>query len=91
MKFKITRHSGFKVPDDALDQLFAVLGARRGDVSFAKVGPLLTARWNAEPSVGMERDAQVSIGRREVLNVVLDVCSRTPELESDWYAVSSSE
>jgi len=89
VKFKITRHSGFAAPADALDLLWQRLGASRDEVSFAKVGSHISATWREDAPVSMERDERVELGRSAVLDIVRDVCERAPELRFDWYAVSA--
>jgi hypothetical protein len=72
-----------------MDLLWQRLGASRDEVSFAKVGPEIRATWEEDAPVSMERDERVEIGRRAVLDIVIDVCERAPELNSDWFAVSA--
>ena len=36
----------------------------------------------------MTRDERIEIGRRAVLDVVRETCDGSPELKSDWFAVS---
>jgi hypothetical protein len=88
MRFKITRHSGHTLPEDALELLTQRLGARRDEVSFAKVGAQIWATWQADAPVSMTHDERADIGRRAVLEVVCDVCDGVPGLMSDWFAVS---
>ena len=88
MRFKITRHSGFSPPEDAIELLTQRLGARRDDVSFAKVGAQIWATWQADAPVSMTQDERADIGRRTVFQVVCDVCEGVPGLKSDWFAVS---
>ncbi len=89
MRFRITRHSGFSPPDDALDVLLQRLGANRDGASFAKVGAEIWATVEADAPVSMTHDERVDIGRRAVLKVVREVCEGAPGLNSDWFAVSS--
>jgi hypothetical protein len=89
VRFKITHHSGHKPPDGALDLLTQRLGARREDVSFLKVGGEIWATVEADAPVSMTQDERADIGRRAVLGVVREVCDGAPELDSDWFAVSS--
>jgi hypothetical protein len=70
-----------------VDLLWRRLGASHDEVSFAKVGPEISATWGEGVSLSMERDESAEIGRRAVLEIVRDVCERTPELEFDWFAV----
>jgi hypothetical protein len=88
MDFRITRHSGFASPDDALDLLWARLGARRPQATFAKGSRDIKARWTVDVSVAMERDEREELGRAAILDIVRTVCAQTPELTADWYAVS---
>lgn len=88
MTFRITLHSGFAAPADALDLLWPRLDASRTDTRFVRVGAEIRAVWDEDAPVSMERDEREEIGRRAVLDMVCDVCERAPELESDWFAVS---
>jgi hypothetical protein len=88
VKFRITRHSAFKVPDDALELLWQRLGSSHDGVSFAKVGAEIEASVGDEAPVSMTRDERVDIGRRAILAIVLDTCEPAAELRSDWFAVS---
>jgi hypothetical protein len=89
VQFRITLHSGFAPPADALDLLWRRLGGDRDEISFARVGPGITATTAEDAPVSMTRDERADIGRRAVLSVVREVCRQAPELESDWFAVSS--
>ena len=89
MRFKITRHSGFPAPEDALDQLVQRLGARRNGIAFAKVGAEIWATLEVDAPVSMTHDERADIGRHAVLDVVREICDGTAELQSDWFAVSS--
>lgn len=89
MQFRITPHSGYTPPADALETLWQRLGTRRDEVSFAKIGSEITARTGDEAPVSMTRDERVEIGRRAVLDAVRDVCEGAADLKSDWFAVSS--
>lgn len=72
-----------------MDLLWQRLDATGDETSFAKVGTEIVANWRKDASVSMERDERAELGRRAVLDVVIDVCERAPELDSDWYAVSA--
>jgi hypothetical protein len=93
MTFRITHHSGFVAPADALDLLWLRLACScddvrdRDDVQFAKVGAELRATWSKDASLSMERPEREEFGRRAVLSILCEVCEHAPELESDWYAV----
>jgi len=87
--FRITHHSGFAAPADALELLWQRLEEYHGDVRFAKVDPEIRATWSEDAPISLERDEREEIGRRTVLDIVFDVCARTPELKSDWFAVSA--
>jgi hypothetical protein len=88
VKFKITRHSGFAPPEDALDLLWQRLGANHEGIRFTRVGSALIATVGEDAPVSMTRDERADIGRRAILEVVLDTCERAPDLKSDWFAVS---
>jgi hypothetical protein len=88
VKFRITRHTAFKPPDDAIELLWQRLGASRDEVSFAMVGDEIRASVGEDAPVAMTRDERVEIGRGAILAILLDVCETAPELKSDWFAVS---
>lgn len=89
MQFRITPHSAFAPPADALDLLWQRLGAEREEVSFERAGTQITATTGEDAPVSMTRDERIHVGRRAVLDVLREVCEEAPELRSDWYAVSS--
>jgi hypothetical protein len=89
VQFRITPHSAFDPPAGALELLFERLGARREEVSFAKIGSDISARTGEDAPVSMTRDERVEVGRRAVLDIVREVCEGAPDLKSDWFAVSS--
>ena len=88
MRFRITHHSGFAAPADALDLLCARVGTSRDGISFAKVGQYVRAMTPEDAPVSMTRDERIEIGRRTVLDLVREVCESSTELKSDWFAVS---
>jgi len=90
VQFRITPHSGYAPPADALDLLWERLGARRDGVSFTKVGVEIRATTGEDAPVSMTSDERAEIGRRAVLDVVRDICDGVPELRSDWFAVSAA-
>jgi len=87
VKFRITVHSGFDAPADALELLWQRLGPRREETRFAKGGAEITATWGEDAPVSMERAERAVIGRRAVLDIVREICERSPELQSDWFAI----
>jgi hypothetical protein len=88
VRFRITHHSGFAAPADALDLLWQRLGASQDGMSFAKVGPEIRVTIKGDAPVSVTRDERLEIGRRAVLDVVRDMCDGPPGLKSDWFAVS---
>jgi hypothetical protein len=89
VQFRITPHSAFAPPADALDLLWQRLGTNHEDVSFEKAGSEITAITDEDAPVAMTSDERAEIGRRAVLDIVREVCEVAPELRSDWFAVSS--
>lgn len=89
MTFRITLHSGSAAPADALDLLWQQLSGNHDGARFAKVDTEIRATWQEDAPISMERDEREEIGRRAVLDIVCDVSARTPELKSDWFAVSA--
>jgi hypothetical protein len=57
-------------------------------VAFTSAGPKIRATWGAEVSSSMPQADRLEAGRRAVLEIVNEVCDRSPELQSKWYAVS---
>jgi hypothetical protein len=88
VKFKITPHSGSQAPEDALDLLAARLGPRREEITFVRIGGEIRATVSEDAPVSMTQDERQEIGRRKVLDVVLEICERVPDLKAEWYAVS---
>jgi len=88
VKFRITRHATASPPEDALDLLTSRIGTRRDDVHFARVGREIRANLDRDEPVAMTLDERTDIGRREVLEIIEEVCERAPELKTDWFAVS---
>ncbi len=89
MKFSITLHSRSGGPPDALDLLFEQLGPRRGGARFSRGAAEIRVSWDEDAPVSMERDERAEIGRIAVLEILGEVCDRTPGLKLDWYAVSA--
>jgi hypothetical protein len=88
LRFRITLHSGFRPPEDALDLLFAKLGGLRDGVRFSKLTSEIRATLPDEGG-SRERDELEEIGRQQVLDIVKGACERAPELHSDWFAVAA--
>ena len=72
-----------------MDLLWQRLDASRDETSFAKVGAEIRATWGEDAPASMERDEREELGRRAILDIMIDVCERAPELNSDWFAVSA--
>ena len=89
MTFRITHHSGYNAPPDALDRLLEQLGPRRDTVAFAKESDeMITVVWEADLSGSMTQDERTETGRRMILDIVRDVCELTPGMDVDWFAIS---
>jgi len=89
VEFRISLHSGFAAPANALELLSEQLGASRDGARFATTGTEIRASLTEDGPVSMERDEREDIGRRAVLEIVREVCERAPVLEPDWFAVST--
>jgi len=90
VRFRITVHSGFNAPDDALDMLAERLGHAREEARFERRSTDIVATWGEDAPVSMESDEREQVGRRAVLGILEEVCESSPELKSDWFAVSTS-
>jgi hypothetical protein len=89
MDFKITPHSGWEAPDNALDLLWEQLGKRRGQTSFVRGRNEIRATWGEDLPVGMEASEREELGRNAILEIVYAVCDGAPDLRPDWYAVGA--
>jgi hypothetical protein len=89
VKFRISRHSGFGAPANAIDLLSERLGPKREEVSFARAGAEIRATWGEAAPFARAEEESVEVGRRVVLEAVNGVCNGDPELRSDWFAVSA--
>jgi hypothetical protein len=74
-----------------MELLLRRLGHRRDDVSFAMVGGDVVADSEQEEGDRETREARIEACRRAVFDIVDEVCESSPELESDWFAVSYAE
>ncbi len=88
MKFRVTRHSAVKPPEGALELLSLHIPPRREDVAFSRTGSEIRARVDRDEAVWMTQDERLEIGRQAVLDIVREVCERSPELKLDWFAIS---
>jgi hypothetical protein len=89
VQFRITPHSTYAPPADALDLLWQRLGPSYEDISFTRVGTEIRAMTDEDAPVSMTSDERTDIGRRAVLAVLREVCETAPELSSDWFAVGA--
>ena len=81
-------HSGHGAPPDAIERLAVALGRGVDDAFFTQVGKEILATWGEDAPVAMERDEREELGRLALLEIVEEVCASSPDLRSDWYAVS---
>jgi hypothetical protein len=88
MRYKITRHAAVRPPDRVMDLLGERIPARREGVLFTRAGEGISARLDGDEAVGRTHDERSEIGREAVLEVVGEICERSPELKLDWYAVA---
>ena len=52
------------------------------------VGPEIRARWGDDTGDSTTREIMAEMGRWAVFEIVRDICERSPELQTDWFAVS---
>jgi hypothetical protein len=89
VQFRISPHSAAAPPPGAIELLWQHLGPEREEVSFVMTGNDITASTEEDAPVWMTSDERAEIGRRTVLDVLGEICEQSPELRSDWFAVSS--
>jgi len=79
---------GYGAPADAIESLWPHLQTTgAGDAVFAKGHDEIRAHWGYDHASRAIREQVMDRERRAVLEAVCEVCDRTPELESDWYAI----
>lgn len=88
MRFTVTKHTAVKPPEEAVEMLSSQIPARRQDVAFSRIGGEIRARVDRDDAVWMTTDERVEIGRKAVLDILREVCERSPELKLDWFAIS---
>lgn len=88
MRFRVTRHSAVKSPENVLALLGERLPPRRDDVLFSSASGEIRARLDRDEAVWMTDDELLEIGREAVLEAVGEVCERSSDLKLDWFAVS---
>ncbi len=86
MRFKITYHTGYDAPADAMDQLLASLTERRAKGRFRKVGREIRVEWGADDG-GWDRPERRELEREELLHLLRETCRAGSALNADWYAV----
>ncbi len=91
VNFRITPHAASGAPGDALEMLWQHLDGHYEDVSFVNEGPEIKARIAQDAPIAMTSDEREAVGRRMLLELLREVCERSSELSSDWYAVSSDQ
>jgi hypothetical protein len=88
VKFKISRHAGHQAPAEALDLLWPRLDGNQHGVRFERLGSEIRATWKDDAPASMERKVREEIARRAVFDLLCEICEGSPEIKSDWYAVS---
>jgi|SRR5581483_1654749 len=86
MRFRITSHTGYDAPADAMDQLLASLSGHRSKGRFRKVGREIRVVWGSEDG-GWDRPERRELEREQVLDLIRERCREESSLSADWYAV----
>ncbi len=88
MEFRITTHTGYGAPADAIESLWPHLqaGGVENEVFAKRHDEIRANRGHNEASRAI-REAHMDRERRAILEAVCEACDRTAELESDWYAI----
>ncbi|HWX97433.1 MAG TPA: hypothetical protein VNZ01_11360 [Solirubrobacteraceae bacterium] len=89
MNFRITRHSGFAAPENALDLLWERLDSLHDGAAFVRGRSEIRATWGIDIPIAMERDEREELGRTAILDIVRGACEQAPGLKSDWFAVGA--
>jgi hypothetical protein len=90
MEFRITTHTGYGAPADAIESPWACLRATSvEDATFARGHEEIRATWGYDEASRAIMEELVEPNRRALLEVVCELCDRTTGLESDWYAIGS--
>jgi hypothetical protein len=74
-----------------MELLLRRLGHRINDVSFVMDSGAIIAACEQEEGDREVREARIEVTRRAVFDLVDEVCAGSPELDSDWFAVSYAE
>lgn len=88
MDFRITTHTGYGAPADAIESLWWTLQTTSiEDAAFAKGHGEIIATWGYDEGTRATQEELMEPKRRKVLEAVCEVCEGTCGLESDWYAI----
>lgn len=88
MQFRITTHTGFGAPAEAIESLWPHLeSADVQDASFVRGRDEIRANWGFDDASQAIREELMERERTEVLEAVCEVCDGASGLEADWYAV----
>jgi hypothetical protein len=88
MEFTITTHTGYGAPADAIESLWGCLRATSvEEAAFAMGHDEIKATWGYDEASRAVLEERAEANRRALLEVVCELCDRTPGLESDWYAI----
>jgi hypothetical protein len=88
MEFRITTHTGYGAPADAIEALWSILQATSiEDAAFAHGHREIRATWSYDEGSRATQEERVEPKRRELLQAVCEACEATPTIESDWYAI----
>ncbi len=88
MEFTITTHTGYDAPAGAIESLWDGLRATSvEDAAFAMGHGEIRATWGYDEASRAVLEELAEPNRRALLEVICELCDRTPGLESDWYAI----
>lgn len=87
MTFKVTKHGSSSPPPNALELLGELIAGRREEAFFKRATGHISARIDTDDGIGRNRSEETEIARLKVLEIIGEVCERTPGLKLDWYAV----
>jgi hypothetical protein len=88
MEFRITTHTGYGAPVDAIEALWSILQATSiEDAAFERGHHEILATSGYDEGSRATREELLEPRRRELFEALCEVCDGASGLESDWFAI----